>query len=374
MIPLQDLRPQHAALREELMAAVEQVVSSSRFIGGEEVDAFAAEFAAMCGVSHAVPCASGTEALRWAIIGVLGHGNGHHGEIITVSHTFVATVEAIAAAGYVPRLVDIDPRTCLMDLDRLEEARTRRTVAVVPVHLYGQMVDMPRLRAWSDGHGLAVIEDAAQAHGAKFAGYTPGQLSEAACFSFYPAKNLGAWGDAGAVVCQDETIARRINEFLDHGRREKYVHHRAGWNARMDALQAAILRVKLRRLAEWNESRRRVAGWYDELFQQDPVALPVSRHPDATPVYHQYVVETEDRDELRAALEQQGIETGIHYPVPVHRQPAWMHLVRGGPELGNTERACARILSLPIFPGLTRRKVEEVVCGLREWHGTLTAR
>lgn len=362
-IPLVDVQAQNESLRAELDDAVRSVVSRAQFIGGPAVEAFTEAFAAFCGVKHAVGCANGTEALRLAILGVLGPGDGC-AEIITVSHTFAATAEAIVMAGYTPVFVDVDPKTYLMDLDQLADACGPITAAVIPVHLYGQMVDMGRLVAWADGRGLAVIEDAAQAHGARFGGVAPGQLSQAASFSFYPGKNLGAWGDAGAVVCNDVRIAERIAQLADHGRSDKFTHTWVGSNARMDAIQAAVLRVKLGRLDGWNAARRRVAGWYDDLLRSRcDILLPRTAYAPEH-VFHLFTVQLTERDAVRKSLSEQGIATGIHYPIPVHDQPAYRKFATGRDALPVTSALCKRILSLPIYPELTRTQAERVAAAV----------
>ena len=363
-VPLVDLKLQISAIGGELSAAVADVVSSCHFVGGPAVDAFAGEFAAYCGIRHAIPCSNGTEALRLGLVAVLGEGD-RTSEIITVSHTFPATVEAIIAAGYRPVLVDVDPTTYLMDLDQLEPARTSRTVAVVPVHLYGQMVDMERLSRWSRRHGLAIVEDAAQAPGARSGVTGPGHLSDAAAFSFYPGKNLGAWGDAGAVISNDHAVATGIAQLLDHGRTDKFTHSRIGCNARMDAIQAAVLRVKLRYLDRWNDARRQAAAWYSELLRDDTeFALPAVAK-SAKHVYHQYVVQVNDRQRLQKALGEGGIATGVHYPVPVHEQPAYQYLGIAPDALPATHALCRRVLSLPMFPEITHTQVKRVAAALR---------
>lgn len=364
-VPFFDLVRDTVPLRAELDAAVGEIVSSCNFIGGESVDAFARDFARYCGVKHAVPCSNGTEALRLAITAVLGEGDGAC-EIITVSHTFAATAEAIISAGFKPVFVDVDPETYLMDLDAVECAFTPRTVGVVPVHLYGQMVDMPRLAEFARRRGLVVIEDASQAHGARFGDVGPGQSSQAATFSFYPGKNLGAWGDAGAVVTNESGFAKRVEQLADHGRTDKFNHAYVGTNARMDALQAAVLGVKLRYLDQWNAARRGVASWYDELLEDcDAIVRPVT-HSDARHVYHQYVVQVDDRDEACRQLKEAGIGTGIHYPVPVHEHPAYIHLSPMPGALPVTSALCSRILSLPVFPSLTHEQAVRVASVLRD--------
>jgi len=358
-IPLNDLTKQHDPLREELDRAIAKLVSTNAFIGGAPVRQFAEAYAEFCDVGHAIPCANGTEALRIAILAVLGPGNGTC-EIITVSHTFAATAEAICQAGYRPILVDVDPATHLMDLDEVDAACTDSTIAIVPVHLYGQMVDMNLLKAIARRRGLAIIEDAAQAHGAKFGEFGPGQLSNAASFSFFPGKNLGAWGDAGAIVTNDDDVARCAAQLIDHGRSDKFTHTRIGCNARMDAIQAAVLNIKLSHLGDWNEARREAAGWYGSLLAdaQDCVIPTVA--PDARHVFHQYVVKVPQRETVRAVMQEAGIATGVHYPIPLHEQPAFGTLGLSPDSLPVTHELCQRILSLPMFPGITRRQVERV--------------
>ena len=402
-ILLNDLQVQNDALCEELTEAVADASSAAQFIGGPIVEAFAEEFAEFCGVGHAIPCSNGTEALRLAILGVLGEGD-EESEIVTVSHTFPATLEAIVAARYKPVLVDVDPETCLMDFECADAALTKRTVAIVPVHAYGQMVDIVQLRKWAESRGIAVIENAAHAVGAAFDGISPGQLSEAACFSFHPASNLGAWGDAGAVVCRDSGVASRIAQYVNHGRSDKFTHARIGCSARMDAIHAAVLRVKLRHVDEWNTARQRAAGWYSELLGRalrwsiehsgapprnpgegwDDSPSPSRRArggssliaPQTTPgafhVFNQYVIQTSNRERVRATLREAGIETGIHYPIPAHEQPAYRHLGIRPDDLPVTHRVSKMILSLPMFPQLTREQAERVVEA--GWPSTVTTR
>lgn len=362
-IPLVDLKAQYERYRAELDAAVQRVASNTSFIGGAEHDAFAREFAAWCGDGHVALVGNGTDALELAVIELIGEGDGT-GEILTTSHTFIATAESIANAGYRPVFCDIDEGTCLTPPDAIERAITTRTRAIMPVHLYGQMVDMPAIRAIADKHGLKVIEDAAQAHGASFAGASVGALGDAACFSFFPGKNLGAWGDAGAVYARDKDLIDRINRRANHGRAEKYLHDYQGVSSRLDTLQAAILRVKLRYIDEWNEARRKVASWYDELLAgQNGIVRPVA-DPRATPVFHLYVVQIDDRDRVRETLNAAGIGAGVHYPVPVHEQPAFRHLGHGPEAFPATSRVAKRVLSLPIYPEITRAQVERVAAAL----------
>jgi dTDP-4-amino-4,6-dideoxygalactose transaminase len=358
-IPLVDLRVQYVNIRAEFDSALQKVLESSAFIGGGDHTAFASEFAEWCGGGHVALVGNGTDALTLAIIETVGRGEGT-GEIVTTSHTFIATAEATVNAGYRPVLADIDPDTCLLAVDAMEAAINKSTVALMPVHLYGQMMDMKAVCSIAQAHDLKVIEDAAQAHGASFDGAMPGELSDAACFSFYPGKNLGAWGDGGAVFTKDAALAERISHRANHGRSSKYLHDLQGENSRLDGLQAAILRVKLRHLDKWNAARREAAGWYDEMLANQPgLRLPVTA-PDATHVFHLYVVQLEDRDRIREGLNGQGIGAGIHYPVPVHEQPAFANLGYAPGDLSEASRAARRVLSLPLYPEITRGQVERV--------------
>lgn len=360
MIPMVDLKALHRELAVVLDEAIGEVKESNCFLGGPVVERFCESFAQSCGLEHTVACSNGTEALRLAILAVLGEGDGRQ-EIITVSFTFGATAEAIVAAGYRPVFVDVDPNTCLMELAQLDEVRSARTVGVVPVHLYGQMVDMRRLSSWARGQGLAVIEDAAQAHGALYDGISTGELGEAAAFSFYPGKNLGAWGDAGAVVCRNESVASRLRMLIDHGRSDKFTHEFVSGNSRMDALQAAILLVKLDHLPSWNVRRRDVARRYAEgLSGVAGVRLPFVQ-PHATHVYHQFAIQVEDRGEFRQFLAARGVSTGIHYPKPVHVQPAFREYIKGTTDLQHTTHASNHTVSLPICPMLSDDNVDIVV-------------
>lgn len=365
IVPLVDLRAQYLAHKAEFEEALCRCLGASSFIGGPDHHAFAAEFEEFCGGGHVALCGNGTDAIYLALRELLGQGDGS-GEIVTASHTFIATAEAIVQAGYLPVFVDIDRETCLMDISQVEGAITPRTKAIVPVHLYGQMVPMNELMAIAERHGLPVVEDAAQAHGATWQGKGPGQWSNAACFSFYPGKNLGAWGDGGAVFTRNQGLAERIRMRANHGRSAKYTHQFEGVNSRLDGLQAAILRVKLAHLYEWNEMRRRIAGWYAELLDGvDRVQLPVAR-AEAQHVFHLYVVQVDERDGVLGGLNRQGIGAGTHYPIPVHEQPAFAHLDSIPGSLSVTHAVAGRVLSLPIYPELRREQAALVASKLRE--------
>jgi dTDP-4-amino-4,6-dideoxygalactose transaminase len=360
LVPLLDLRTEYAALRQDVLRAVDGVLSSGRLYLGPETEAFEREFAAYCGASYAVACSSGTDAL---ILALQACGIGPGDEVITVAHTFIATVAAIIAVGATPVFVDIDPRTYTMDVSQLAAAHTLRTAAILPVHLYGHPAQMDPLLAFARSRGLLVIEDAAQAHGARYRSRRVGSLGDAACFSFVFTKNLPAYGDAGALVTSDAAVAGRARRLRDHGRSARYEHALFGWNARMDELQAAILRLKLPLLDAWNARRRAHARAYSARLAAAGVSTPVQT-PNVTHVYHQYVIEVDGRDRLRNELARRGVETGVHYPVPCHLQEAARGLGYGPGALPVTERCAERVLSLPVYPKLTRGQRTHVIASL----------
>jgi dTDP-4-amino-4,6-dideoxygalactose transaminase len=346
-IPILDLDAMHREIQTELDDAWRQVSRSAQFIGGEFVERFEADWARYCHAEHCVGVASGTAALELALAG-LGIGPGD--EVIVPTNTFVATATAVVAVGATPVFVDVDPSTLLMTATGVEEALSSRTAAVIPVHLYGQPVDMDAINAVATAAGIAVIEDAAQAHGAMWKGKPVGTLGCISCFSFYPGKNLGAFGDAGAVVTQDLALAERIRSISNYGRKgSPYRHEMIGTNKRLDGLQAAILSVKLRRLDAWTTARRRVAAQYEVALADLPVNM-VRNAPGAFSTYHLAVIRTAWRDELRQGLAAEGIATGIHYPIPCHLQPAFAG--QDAPSLPVAERAAQQILSLPMHPHL----------------------
>ena len=356
-IPFNDLRAHYLAHQAELDAAVARVLASGWYILGQETAAFEAEFAAACGVTGCVGVNSGTDALYLALRAC---GVGPGDEVITVAHTAVATVAAIRMAGATPVLVDIDPVTYTMDPLALAAAVTPETKAVIPVHLYGHPADLEAILAITRRHGLWLIEDCAQAHGALFGGKPVGSFGDLACFSFYPTKNLGALGDGGAVVGSDQTLLDRVRLLREYGwtPQARYVSAVEGVNSRLDELQAALLRVKLRYLEQENELRRSLALVYATNLPPG-VALPVER-PNCRHVYHLYVVRVAHRDEVRAELAARGIGSAIHYPVPVHLQPAYQGGIVTAGRLPETERAAAEILSLPMHPALTAAQVEHI--------------
>ncbi len=357
-IPLVDLKAQYDTIQPEIDAAIRHVLESTGFILGPEVKAFERELAAFCEARHAIGVSSGTDALHLAL---LACGVGPGDEVITTPHTFIATAEAITMCGARPVFVDIDPRTYNLNPSQIEPHVTSRTRAIVPVHLYGQPADMDPILDIAQRCGLCVIEDAAQAHGARYKGKRVGGLGDVACFSFYPGKNLGAYGDGGAVVTNDDEIAARVRLLRNHGRREKYEHLELGFGNRLDALQAAILRVKLTRLEGWNARRRELAAKYTALLstQEDIVTPFVPAW--AEPVWHLYVVRVSDRPGLQARLKQLGVATGIHYPIPLHLQPACRYLEYKPGDLPHTEKAAQEVLSLPLYPELHGKTIEQIV-------------
>jgi dTDP-4-amino-4,6-dideoxygalactose transaminase len=353
-----DPKASYLAARAEIDAAIQRVMQSGRYILGPELEAFEKEFAAWLGVAGAVGVANGTDALELALQAA---GIGPGDKVVTVANTVTATVSAIGANGATPVFVDIDPGTMLLNLDALEklltEMRDPRIKAVIPVHLYGQAVDMPRLMQLAEKHRLIVIEDSAQAHGSTVGGRKAGSWGHLAAFSFYPTKNLGAFGDAGAVAGSDPALLEQVRLLRQYGWRKRYVSEMPGRNSRLDEIQAAILRVNLSRLEAGNIRRSEIAGQYLTALKDTPLTLPVVAE-GRTHCWHQFVVHTPRREELRAYLEKKGILCGILYPVPVHRQPAYHNAALSLPQ---TEQACAEVLSLPLHPGLTNEDVNRVV-------------
>ena len=362
-VPFIDLDAHHRPIRAELNAAIAEVVDSAAFAGGPFVEKFEREFAAYCGSEHAVGVGNGTDAL-W--LSLLASGIGPGDEVITVPNTFMATAEAITYCGARPVFVDVDECTYTMDPAELEAALTPRTKAVIPVHLFGQPADLDPILEFAAAYGLVVIEDAAQAHGARYKGKKAGTLGRAGCFSFYPGKNLGAFGEAGALVTNDENLAKRIRTLRDHGQNQKYHHTAIGWNCRMDGIQAAVLSIKLKYLDKCNALRRQHAATYNEAFAtlEDliiPIAADYAEH-----VYHVYAVRVQEREHAIWLLGKKGIQTGIHYPVPIHRQKAYQFL---GYEIGSfpvAEMLAHQLISLPMFPELTRSQIDMVVYALQE--------
>jgi dTDP-4-amino-4,6-dideoxygalactose transaminase len=365
-IPFIDLIAQHRALEDELVDVFRHALRSAAFVGGAELSSFEQEFARFCGTSDAAGVSSGTDAIRFAI---LAAGLRPGDEVITVSNTFIATTEAITQAGGCIRFVDIEPRTMNIDPDAIDAAVGPRTVGIIPVHLYGQPANMDTILAIAEKRGLWVIEDACQAHGARYKDRSVGSLGTMGAFSFYPGKNLGACGEGGAVSGSDDAQMALVRQYREHGQVRKYYHDSEGYNGRLDAIQAGILRVKLRRLAKWTDRRRRAAELYrDALRDVSELQLPFE-HPDSYHVYHLFVVRTDRRDGLQAHLNRQQIATGLHYPLPLHLQSAYrsMGLSRGA--LPATERSCETLLSLPMFAELTESQIARIADAVREFFG-----
>jgi len=349
-IPLVDLKAQYASIKPEVDAAVQRVLDETDFIGGSAVTEFEKSFAAYCGTRSAVGLANGTDALQLSLL-ALGVGKGD--EVITAINTFIATSEAISATGARPVFIDNDPQTYTIDVRKIEEKITPRTKAIIPIHLYGQPAAMDAINEIAARHNLVVIEDAAQAHGASFKGKTVGTLGRLACFSFYPGKNLGAYGDAGAVATNDEALANKVRMLANHGRLKKYEHEIEGYNSRLDTLQAAVLSVKLRHLRAWTEKRRQNASTYSQLLARAANIVTPVVHPDATHVFHLYVVRVQHREQVQHALKEAGIATGIHYPIPLHLQPAYKYLGLPTGSFPVAERFASEIMSLPMYPELS---------------------
>jgi dTDP-4-amino-4,6-dideoxygalactose transaminase len=356
MIPFVDLKAQYLGIKDEVNTAIQGILETSQFTLGQEVAAFEEEFAAYCQARYGIGVNTGTSALHLAL---LAAGIGPGDEVITVPFTFVATVAAIHYTGARPVFVDIDPCTFTMDVRGIEAAITERTKAIVPVHLYGQPADMDPILEIARRRGLVVIEDAAQAHGAEYKGRRVGSLGDMGCFSFYPGKNLGAYGEGGMVVTDDPEYTRTIRMLRDWGAEQKYRHVLKGYNYRLEGIQGAVLRVKLRYLEAWTEARRTAAAHYDELLAGSGVATPAAmdsvRH-----VYHIYAIRAPQRSAWQQALQSSGIHTGIHYPIPVHLLPAYADLGYARGDFPHAEQAADEVLSLPMFPELTRAQCEEV--------------
>lgn len=366
-LKLVDLVRQHQALEPALSEALAAVMAEAAFIQGPAVAAFEREFAAFLSVEHVIACGSGTDALQIAYM-ALGIRPGD--ELITTPFTFVATVEAMVLLGARPVFVDIDPRSFNLRADQIEARITPRTRAIVPVHLYGQPADMDEILAVAERHGLPVVEDAAQAAGATHGGRAAGTLGAVGCFSFYPAKNLSCIGDGGALAVRDAELARRCRMVANHGAERRYHHETLGINSRLDSIQAAVLSLKLPHLHAYNERRRRVAAAYDRAFADlaaGGIVAPASASGHCTHVYQQYTLRSPDRDALAEHLRRAGIPTAVHYPMPLHRQPAFAALVEAGTALTEAEAASREVLSLPIFPEMTDSEIDTVIAGVRSF-------
>ncbi len=363
-IPLVDLKAQYQTIKAEIDPAIMAVVESCGFVMGKEMYAFEEEFARYCGVKHGIAVSNGSDALHLALVASsVGPGD----EVITVPNTFVATTEAITRAGAAIRFVDIDVRTFNLNPALLEKALTRKTKAILPVHLYGLLADMDPIMTFARKHGLLVIEDAAQSHGATYNGKRAGAFGVSACFSFYPGKNLGAYGDAGMVVTNDDGVAERIRLLRDHGqdRSRKYTHAVEGYCFRMDSIQAAVLRVKLRHLDAWNAARREHAACYGKLFKGSAVMTPYVP-PTSEHVYHIFGARLPRRDVVLNGLKARGIDARIHYPIPVHLQPAYQRLGLKKGDFPATDQAVAEVISLPIYAEMTDAQIEEVAAAVKD--------
>jgi dTDP-4-amino-4,6-dideoxygalactose transaminase len=361
-VPHNDLRLEYDLLRDEIREALDRVCRSSAFVLGPEVESFEREFASVCSVKHCVALNSGTSALH---LGLLALGVGPGDEVITTPNTFIAAAEAISYTGAVPVFADIDPRTANLDPVCVERAITPKTKVILPVHLYGRPADMDALRSIALSHKLKLLEDCAQSHAARSRGRRTGGLGDAAAFSFYPTKNLAAFGEAGALTTDDDRIAEFARSARTHGQTGRYAHAFVGFNYRMEGFQGAILRIKLKRLEEWTARRQAIAAEYRRALEGANIEIPVDDPRDES-VYHLFVIYVSDPAVIASALAQRGIETAVHYPVPLHLQPAYAHLGHRPGSFPHAERACQRVLSIPVFPGLTGEQVLHVATSLRE--------
>ena len=365
-IPLVDLRKQYAPLKTEILEGIGRVLEGMNLFLGENVQALEKEFAQFCSTDYGIGLSDGTAALH-AILRAMGIGPGD--EVITVSHTFIATAEAILLTGARPVFVDVCPDTLLMDVSQVESKITARTKAVIPVHLYGQPVAMDPLLEIASRHNLRVIEDACQAHGAEYKGKRVGSIGDAGAFSFYYAKNLGGYGEGGFVTTNDPELAAKVRMIRDHGSKTRYHHDLIGFNGRLDEIQAVVLRTKLPRLEAWNSLRRKHAQRYSQALSGTPVVLPVERN-DVRHVYHLFVIRTPFREQLQRHLKQEGIATGIHYPIPVHLQPPLTSPGAVSIRLPITEQIVGEILSLPMYAELTEDEIDFVAAVIRNFFAT----
>ncbi len=365
IVPFFDLKAQYASLREEILAALDRAGSKAAFIQGEDVDALEQEFAAYCEVKHCVALNSGTSALHLAL---LAAGVKAGDEVITTSNSFIATAEAISYTGARPVFVDIDPRTANIDVGKVAAAVTSRTRVILPVHLYGLAAEMDSILKTATQHGLMVIEDACQAHGARYRGARVGSIGKSAAFSFYPSKNLGAYGEGGALTTNDDAIAAQARALRSHGESRRYFHDIMGFNYRMSGFQGAILRLKLRHLDKWNARRRELAEIYRRTLAGARVELQDAGAPGER-VFHLLVVYVADRDAVRAKLEERGVGTGVHYPLPIHLQKPYQSLGYRQGDFPHTERACERVISMPLYPEMTHEQAAYAAQTLREIAG-----
>jgi len=361
-IPLVGLKAQYLQIKSEIDSAVAGIIDRTEFVGGEQLRLFEEEFASYCEAAACVGVGNGTDAIFLALKAL---GIGPNDEVITAVNTFIATSEGITAAGATPVFVDVKEDTMLMDPGKLEASITPRTKAIIPVHLYGQPCEMEQIMEIAQAHKLKVVEDAAQAHGARWNGRRVGSIGDVACFSFYPGKNLGAYGDGGAVVSNDADLIARLRKFANHGSLTKYEHEIEGVNSRLDSLQAAILRVKLRHLEQWNEQRRSHAGAYLKGLSSTDL-IPVTVHENAETVWHLFVIRTLERQAFQKRLADQGINTGIHYPLPLHLQPAYAHLGLSEGSFPIAERITREIVSLPMYPELSVTELDYVLENVKQ--------
>lgn len=362
-VPFMDLKTQHRTIASEINTCISNVVETADFILGEELTLFEEEFARYCNTRFAVGLDNGTSALELAL---RAYGIGPGDEVITAANTFIATVSAIAFTGALPVLVDIDPQTYNIATNNIDSIITKRTRAIIPVHLYGQPSDMDPIMEIAKKHNLIIVEDACQAHGALYKGQKVGSIGNIGCFSFYPAKNLGAFGDGGMLVTNDKEMADRVRMLRNYGQQEKYKHLFIAYNRRLDTLQAAVLRVKLKYLENWNEARRHHAGLYTKLLSNNNLSLPLETKY-AHHVYHLYVVRTARRDALQKHLKNNGIATGVHYPIPVHTQQAYQYLGYRKGDFPISEAYAEQILSLPMYPELTEEQIRYVAKTISEF-------
>jgi len=361
-VPLADLKAQYRLIKDEVLASLAEVAESTAYVLGPKVAAFEKDFATYAGAKHCVGVNSGTSALHLALI-CAGVNAGD--EVITVPMTFIATSWAVSYCGATPVYVDVDPDTATMDAGQIEKKITRKTKAILPVHLYGQPADMEPLLDVSRRHGIPIVEDVAQAHGATYRGRKVGTMGQTGCFSFYPGKNLGAYGEAGAVVTDDDAIASRMRALRDHAQEKRYHHNEIGFNYRMDALQGAVLGIKLKHLERWTISRIRLAERYLELLADLPIQLPVHRE-DRRHVWHLFVARHRQRDLIREQLEKRGIHTGLHYPIPLHLQKAYQHLGHREGDFPVAERIGRECFTLPLFPEMSSEQQAAVIEALGE--------
>ena len=368
-VPFLDLKAQYNSIKDEISVAIQEVIDRTAFAGGPFVEQFENQFARYCRTDYAIGAGSGTSALWLALVGL---GIGHGDEVITVPNTFIATAEAISFCNATPVFVDIDEHTYTMNPDLIEQAITPKTKAIIPVHLFGQTANMDPILEISKRHGLFVIEDACQAHGATYKGKPAGSMGDAGCFSFYPGKNLGAYGEGGAIITNNPDLAARLKIFRDHGQSKKYHHDIIGWNARLDGIQAAILSTKLRHLDDWNELRRRHARAYTEAFANIAEIITPTVAVYGTHVFHIYAIRIPNRDDIiMNSLNGAGIGFGIHYPVPLHLTKAYHHLGLAENSFPIAEKCANELLSLPMFPELTEEQIDIVVNAIRHEVGNL---